>query len=198
MDFKTYLDEFKNVLDDIDEGAVGQVAELLAQARAEGRFVFVVGNGGSGANASHFCEDLAKGTLSDFEGQKRLKVLSLTDNTPAILAWGNDEGYDRIFIEQLRTYASAGDILVAISGSGNSPNILTAVEWAKENGLTTVGLTGFGGGKLRGMVDHCLHIPKNDMGMAEGAHAVIFHYYMKMLTIRFAREDGVTVNPSCV
>ena len=124
-------------------------ARSIEDAYHAGRFVFIIGNGGSGANASHLCEDLAKCTLRDFENQKRLKVLSLTDNTAGIMAWGNDEGYDRIFIEQLKNLASPGDVLLAISGSGNSPNILRAVEWANANGMTTVGITGFGGGKLK-------------------------------------------------
>src|SRR3954470_3222651 len=132
------------------------LAGLIEEAYHAGRFVFICGNGGSGANASHLCEDLAKCTLRDFENQRRLKVLSLTDNTPAILAWGNDEGYDRIFAEQLKNLASPGDLLLAISGSGNSPNILKAVEWANREGLTTVGITGFGGGKLRKIGHHNL------------------------------------------
>ena len=195
MDFPTYCDLFKGTLDQIDEGEVNRLADLLARAREAGRYVFVIGNGGSAANASHFCEDLAKGTLTDFDGQKRLKVLSLTDNTPAILAWGNDEGYDRIFVEQLRTYASPGDLLVAISGSGNSPNVLTAVTWANENGMTTVGVTGYDGGALARLAAHRLHVPIDDMGVAEGVHAVVFHYLMKVLTERFAGEDGMQTGP---
>src|SRR3954470_21150046 len=136
---------------------------LIEEAYHAGRFVFICGNGGSGANASHLCEDLAKGTLRDFERQKRLKVLSLTDNTAAIMAWGNDEGYDRIFVEQLKNLASPGDLLLAISGSGNSPNILRAVDWAGRHGLVTVGFTGFSGGKLKSLAHHTLHAAVDDM-----------------------------------
>ena len=151
-----------------------------------GRFVFICGNGGSGANASHLCEDLAKCTLRDFENQKRLKVLSLTDNTPAILAWGNDEGYDRIFVEQLKNFASPGDLLLAISGSGNSPNILKAVEWSNRHGLITVGITGFGGGKLRTLAHHSLHAAVDDMGIAESLHQVVFHWIIDDLYRRLS------------
>ena len=105
-----------------------------------------------------------------------MKVLSLTDNTAGIMAWANDEGYDRIFLEQLKNLASPGDLLLAISGSGNSPNILKAVDWANRNGLTTVGITGFGGGKLKGLARHNLHAAVDDMGMCESLHQVVFHW----------------------
>ena len=142
--------------------------------------VFVCGNGGSGSNASHFCEDIGKGSLrrEDFEDdtKKRIRILSLTDNTPYILAWGNDEGFDRIFVEQLKNLAEPGDLLVAISGSGNSPNILKAVEWSNAHGMKTYGCTGFTGGKLRGLAQHGLHVPLDDMGIVETVHLAAFHW----------------------
>src|SRR5579875_645097 len=141
----------------LDPAQIERLSELIEAAYDQGRFVFICGNGGSGANASHLCEDLNKCTLRDFESQKRLRVLSLTDNTAGIMAWANDEGYDRIFLEQLKNLASPGDVLVAISGSGNSPNIVKAVAWANEHGLTTLGITGFGGGKLKTLAHHNLH-----------------------------------------
>ena len=191
MSWTAYAQHFAKVLAAVDPAQVDALAEIFSRARNEGRYVFIVGNGGSAANASHFCEDLAKGTLSDFDTQRRLKVLSLTDNTPAIMAWANDEGYERVFVEQLRTYASPGDVLVAISGSGNSPNVLKAVEWANAHGLLTVGLTGFDGGMLRKTAAHNLHIAIDNMGTAEAAHDVVFHYLVEHLCARFAREDGV-------
>ena len=194
MDFKAYRDAFKETLDRIDGEEVARVADLFADVRRAGRYVFIAGNGGSAANASHFCEDLIKGTLRDFDRQKRLKIVSLTDNMPGILAWANDEGYDRIFVEQLKTYASPGDVLVAISGSGNSPNVLTAVDWANEHGLVVVGVTGFEGGRLRALSRYTLHIPVMNMGVAEAAHDVIFHYLVEALRERFARDDGVAAH----
>src|SRR5579885_1197210 len=143
-----YLRRVCQEIQRLDPAEMERRRELIEAAYDQGRFVFICGNGGSGANASHLCEDLAKCTLRDFESQRRLKVLSLTDNAAAIMAWGNDEGYDRIFVEQLKNLAAPGDLRLAISGSVNSPNILMAVGWANEHGLTTVGITGFSGGQL--------------------------------------------------
>ncbi len=163
-------------------------ATLIERAYLDGRFVFIIGNGGSGANASHLCEDLAKCTLRDFENQRRLKVLSLTDNTPWLMAIANDISYERVFVEQLKNLASAGDLLLAISGSGNSPNILRAVEWANENGLTTVGITGFGGGTLKSLAQENLHAPVDDMGIAESVHLAVFHWVIDDLNRRFVES----------
>src|SRR3954463_13165563 len=174
MGVKDYLERVCEEVRRLDPAQVEALAGLIEEAYHAGRFVFICGNGGSGSNSSHLCEDLAKCTLRDFERQKRLKVLSLTDNTPAILAWGNDEGFDRIFVEQLKNLASPGDLLLAISGSGNSPNILKAVDWANRKGLTTVGLTGFGGGKLKALAHHNLHVDIDDMGIVESLHQVVF------------------------
>src|SRR5437879_4208639 len=146
---KDYLDRVCREIQRLDLKQVQNLSDLIEDAYHASRFVFICGNGGSGANASHLCEDLAKCTLRDFEHQKRLKVLSLTDNTAGIMAWANDEGYDRIFLEQLKNLASPGDLLLAISGSCHRPNILKAVAWANEHGLTTLGITGFSGGQLQ-------------------------------------------------
>src|SRR5205814_2141242 len=145
---------------------LSRLANAIYHCYERGRTVFLCGNGGSGSNASHFCEDLGKGTLRredfDNDAKKRLRVLSLTDNTPYILAWGNDEGFERVFVEQLKNLAAPGDLLIAISGSGNSPNILRAVEWANRHGLRTFGCTGFDGGKLRQLAHQGLHVPLDD------------------------------------
>src|SRR5438105_11104059 len=131
---RQFLDRVAAELGRINPAEVQKLADLVHERYKAGRFVFVIGNGGSGSNASHFCEDMGKGTLArkffDDDTKKRLRIVSLTDNTPYILAWGNDEGFDRVFVEQLKNLASPGDMLVAISGSGNSPNVLKAVEWA--------------------------------------------------------------------
>jgi D-sedoheptulose 7-phosphate isomerase len=186
LNSKDYLDRVCREIQALDLGQLENVCQIVEDAYHAGRFVFIIGNGGSGANASHICEDLAKATLRDFESQKRLKVLSLTDNTSGIMAWGNDEGYDRIFIEQLKNLASPGDVLLAISGSGNSPNILRAVEWANANEMTTVGITGFGGGKLKSLAHHNMHAGIDDMGMVESLHMVAFHWIIDDLNRRFA------------
>ena len=186
---KDYLDRVCREIKALDLGQLEAFSQVIEDAYRAGRFVFIIGNGGSGANASHLCEDLAKCTVRDFENQKRLKVLSLTDNTAGIMAWGNDEGYDRIFIEQLKNLASPGDTLLAISGSGNSPNILRAIEWANANGLTTLGITGFDGGKLRKLAHHNFHAGIDDMGIVESLHSVAFHWIIDDLNRRFAEAS---------
>ena len=191
-----YLNRVCQDIQNMDQSQIEAVSELIEAAYDEGRFVFIIGNGGSGANASHFSEDLAKCTLRDFESQKRLKVLSLTDNSAAIMAWGNDEGYDRIFLEQLKNLASEGDLLLSISGSGNSPNILKAVSWANENGLKTVGITGFSGGKLKTLAHYNLHAPVDDMGIAESLHQVVFHWIIDDLYRRFSAKMLATAGAS--
>src|SRR5215813_2018137 len=180
LDPRAFLERVGQELLKIDPAQVQTLADAVWECYENRRIVFLIGNGGSGSNASHFCEDLGKGTLrrQDFDNdqKKRLRILSLTDNTPYILAWGNDEGFDRVFVEQLKNLAGPGDLLVAISGSGNSPNVLRAVEWANRNGLHTFGCTGFGGGKLRGLARQGLHVPLDDMGIVESVHLTAFHW----------------------
>lgn len=177
-----YLRRCAEVFETLDLTQVTGLADDIYAAYEAGRFVFICGNGGSGSNSSHFCEDLGKSTLDrkDFlnDERKRLKVLSLTDNTPYILAWGNDEGFDRVFVEQLKNLASPGDLLIAISGSGNSPNILNAVEWGNRKGLTTWGITGYSGGKLQSLGQKNLHVPLDDMGIVECVHLTVFHWIL--------------------
>ena len=180
LDPKQFMDKVCEELGKIDPKEVQALADVIFECYEHRRTVFICGNGGSGSNASHFCEDLGKGTLrrQDFDNdqKKRLRVLSLTDNTPYILAWGNDEGFDRVFVEQLKNLANPGDLLIAISGSGNSPNVLRAVDWANKNGMKTLGCTGFDGGKLRKMAQHGLHVPLDDMGIVESIHLTAFHW----------------------
>lgn len=167
-------------------------ADLIYQAWERGRFVFIIGNGGSGTTASHMAEDLGKSSLRSEdlrdESKKRLKVLSLTDNLGWIMAVGNDVAYDQIFVQQLMNYGSEGDLLIAISGSGNSPNILTSVDWANRHGLTTFGLTGYNGGKLKQMQKCGLHVDLNDMGMVESIHLCLFHWVLNDVFARINCE----------
>ena len=186
MSLKQYCGVFDSVMAGVDVAAVDRLMDAIEEAYRAGRFVFVVGNGGSGANASHLCEDLGKGTLSDFDHQKRLRIVSLTDNTPYILAWGNDTSFDRIFSEQLKNLASPGDLLIAISGSGNSPNILRAVEYANSIGMKTFGVSGYDGGRLLALAKDNLHVANGNMGIVEAVHGVVFHYLTEELMRRFA------------
>ena len=169
------------------EAQTDRFIATLYRGFEEGRTIFLCGNGGSAANASHFGQDLAKGTLSSMKAKRRFKVIPLTDNIGFITALANDEGYDSIFEQQLRNLAREGDLLVAISGSGNSPNVLRAVEYARSIGMTTIGVTGYDGGKLRAQSDVSVHIPIEDMGMCEALHGVVFHAAMCFLRERLAK-----------
>ena len=180
---RDYFERLQGLLALLPEQAERLVALLLRSFDAE-RTIFLIGNGGSAANASHFAQDLAKGTAPGLEASRRLRVLSLADNVGFLTALANDVGYERVFEQQLRTLARPGDLLIAISGSGNSPNVLRAVAWAREAGLETLGVTGFDGGKLRGMVDHGVHVPCDDMGICETLHAAVFHCAMSGLRER--------------
>jgi D-sedoheptulose 7-phosphate isomerase len=190
LDVRPFLQRVGEELERIDPAAVHALADAIHDCYEHGRTVFLCGNGGSGSNASHFGEDLGKGTLrrQDFDDdrKKRLRVLSLTDHTPYILAWANDEGFERVFVEQLKNLARPGDLLVAISGSGNSPNVLRAVEWANRHELRTFGCTGFSGGKLRGLAHQCLHVPLDDMGIVESIHLTAFHWVVDNLHARIS------------
>jgi D-sedoheptulose 7-phosphate isomerase len=161
----------------------------LEAAYHDGRTVFLFGNGGSAATASHFCEDLGKGTLRSIHETRRLRVMSLTDNTPYILAWANDEGYETIFEQQLRNFARRGDLAIGISGSGNSKNVLRAIEYANAAGLRTMGMTGFDGGKLRQIAGHSVHVPSYDMGVVESVHMIVAHYVVNSLRARLLDDE---------
>ncbi|MDD4869459.1 MAG: SIS domain-containing protein [Kiritimatiellae bacterium] len=167
----------------VDLVAVTKAIDLLEEAYHSGKGVFVIGNGGSASNASHFAQDISKGSIPDLSG-KRFRVMSLTDNTPFITAIANDIGYERVFDIQLSQFAREGDILVAISGSGNSPNILKAVERARELKMNIISVTGFNGGKLIKMSDIQVHVPCNDMCKSEAVHGIIFHMITDILKAR--------------
>jgi len=175
LNARDYLDAVLLEMGKVIPDEMERLSAAIFERYKSRRFVYIIGNGGSGANASHLCEDLGKGSVPTGDAP-RLKVLSLTDNTSYILAWGNDSSFERIFVEQLRNLGEPGDLLIAISGSGNSPNILRAVEWANANGIHTFGMTGFGGGKLRSIAKDCLHCPSGDMGVVESLHVIAFHY----------------------
>jgi D-sedoheptulose 7-phosphate isomerase len=184
MDFNGYKKSLFSTIEALNFDEIEKFIEMLVDAYKNDKFVFVIGNGGSAANASHLAQDLAKGTRHSPEQVKRLKALSLTDNLPFVTAQGNDEGYDSIFEQQLRTFASKGDLLISISGSGNSPNIIKAVEWANKNGLLTIGITGFDGGKLKKLSKHSVNVALNDMCTSESVHSIIFHYVILELIER--------------
>jgi D-sedoheptulose 7-phosphate isomerase len=180
-----YLARVRELLDGLPDVA-DRFVEALWQAFEADATVFLAGNGGSAAAASHFGQDLAKGTLADLRATRRFRVIPLTDNVGYITALANDEGYESIFEQQLRNLGRPGDVLVAISGSGNSPNVLRAVEYAHAIGMKTIGVTGYDGGKLRTLAQESVHIPIEDMGMCEAVHGVVFHAAMCFLRERLA------------
>lgn len=187
-----YLGRLNEEIDRIDQAAMRRWADLIYTAWENGNFVFIIGNGGSGTTASHMAEDLGKSTLHERdlndESKKRLKVLSLTDNAGWLMAVGNDLAYDQIFVQQLMNYGSVDDVVIAISGSGNSPNVLNAVDWANRHGLTTFGLTGYSGGKLKDMQSDGLHVELDDMGMVESIHLCLFHWVLNDVFARMNQE----------
>ncbi len=170
---RDYLSTLGDVLQRLPLGDIDGVVATVRRAWAEGRTVFLIGNGGSAATASHLACDLGKGLAAP--GRPRMRAIALTDNVPLMTAYANDVSYERIFAEQLASLVQAGDVVLAISGSGNSPNVLAAVELANERGATTVGLTGFQGGKLSGLAHQCVVVPSENMQQIEDAHMVIAH-----------------------
>jgi len=187
-----YLQRLQEEIAATDQQALQRWADLLYNAWEQEHFVFIFGNGGSGTTASHMAEDLGKSTLFEADLQdsskKRLKVLSLTDNAGWIMAVGNDLGYDQIFVQQLMNYASPGDLVIAISGSGNSPNVLKAVQWANQQGLKTFGLTGYDGGQLKKEQQEGLHVALDDMGMVESIHLALFHWVLNDVFARINQQ----------
>jgi len=152
---------------------IDQIAETLLHAYERGRMIYLFGNGGSAALASHFACDLGKGTANGTG--KRFRVLALTDNVPLMTAWSNDAKYEDIFSEQLSNFVQRDDIAFAISGSGNSPNVLRALRLAREAGAITVGLTGYQGGKMKELCDQCMIVPSDNMQIIEDLHLCVAH-----------------------
>ena len=173
-----YLSKLTRTLERLDRREVNKFAELLLAAYEGGRKVLVFGNGGSGSTASHFACDINKGVSYGLE--KRFRIMPLTDNMATIMAYANDVSYEEIFVEQLKNFLEPGDIVVGISGSGNSKNVLKAIEYAKQKGNTTVGICGYMGGKLREISDHSVNANFNDMQISEDVHFILMHLMMKI------------------
>lgn len=171
---KAYLQYLQLVLQRVDIAEIGCFIETLLDARRRGATIFFMGNGGSAATSSHFANDLAIGT-NDYE--QPFRVISLADNVAILTALGNDFGYEEIFVRQLRVLARQGDVLVGISASGNSPNLIKAFEYASSVGIKTVAITAFDGGKMKVMADEGVHVPTEpkEYGPAEDVHMVLDH-----------------------
>jgi D-sedoheptulose 7-phosphate isomerase len=169
-----YFEYLNKVLLSINPEEIKLFSNLLLQARETGKKIIFMGNGGSAATASHFANDISIGTRT-FD--KPFRAISITDNNAVITAIANDDGYDEIFVQQLKVILCSGDIVVAISASGNSSNVVNAINYANDNGAITVGITAFDGGLLRNVSQHSVHVPtnRNEYGPAEDAHMILDH-----------------------
>jgi D-sedoheptulose 7-phosphate isomerase len=182
-----YLEELKGLLDAFPHDRFEEVASAILSAYDNERQIFVMGNGGSGSTASHFACDINKGCC--FNVDKKFKVICLNDNIPTMMAYANDLSYEKVFVEQLKNFLMPGDVVIGISGSGNSENVIQAVLYAKENSAKTIGLTGFDGGKLAQIADVPLVASINDMQKVEDIHMIVVHMLMQYLdnTLQAAR-----------
>jgi D-sedoheptulose 7-phosphate isomerase len=178
-----YKANLLSAIETIDLERVGQAIELLAKARDEGRRIFTCGNGGSASSSSHFATDMLKGASYGYT--KRFRIMALTDSLPTITAYSNDVSYECVFVEQLKNFAEPGDVLIAVSGSGNSPNVLRAVEYANSIGCQTIGLSGRDGGALGKIAGLNLHVGHPHMGRIEDGHMIILH----MICYYFMEQD---------
>ena len=181
---KSYIDYLSSVLSNISLTDIEKFVEVLLEARERESSIFFIGNGGSAATASHFANDIAIGTRTY---EKPFRAISLCDNQAVITAIANDDGYEKIFSQQLQVLLKKQDVVVAISASGNSPNLLDAIDTAKKMNTITVGISAFDGGKMKEMVDISVHVPteKGEYGPAEDAHMVLEHlvsnYLMRLV-----------------
>ncbi len=193
LDASAYLGRLRSELERIDAAAVERWADFVFDVWTRGSTLYLIGNGGSAAAASHLSVDLGKGTVAAEklrdESHRRLRVVSLTDNVPWITAVANDLDYGQVFVQQLMSAAVDGDALIAFSGSGNSPNVLAAVDWANRRGLRTFGVTGFDGGRLKELQQDGVHVDLDDMGMVESVHVCLFHWVVDDVYAR-SQETG--------
>ena len=168
-----YLNELRETVAKFDPEAIAYLADKVQGAQRKDKFVYLFGNGGCTANTMHFCCDMDKGLL--LEKSEKFKIVSLNENIPIMTAWANDSGYENIFWRQLENFLRDGDLVFALSGSGNSKNVIKAVEYAKSQGNSVVALSGFDGGKLAQMADFCYVVPSSNMQVVEDAHSIILH-----------------------
>jgi D-sedoheptulose 7-phosphate isomerase len=185
---REYLADLRSVLDRLDTAVVDRITEAIWEGYEQGRTLFMFGNGGSAALASHFVCDIGKGTVTP--DRPRLRAISLTDNVPLLTAWANDSSYGEIFAEQLRGVVEKGDLALAISGSGNSENVVRGLQIAREAGAKTIVLTGSSGGRVKGLADICLLVPSDNMQHIEDAHLFSAHAIFTAIRRRMMQVNG--------
>jgi D-sedoheptulose 7-phosphate isomerase len=190
---KQYFEELQRVMVSLPKDDIDRIADTLVRAYDSGRTVYLCGNGGSASLASHFACDLGKGTAY-CNGGKRFRAIALTDNLPTLTAWANDSSYEDVFSEQLKNFVQAGDVALAISGSGNSKNVLNALQVAQEAGATTIGISGFQGGEMKSLCDICVIVPSNNMQIIEDLHVAMAHSIFRIVYSRISRR---TMTASC-
>ena len=174
-----YISVLQQTMDQLPQPLISEVIHVLQRARMQGSQVFIMGNGGSASTASHFVCDLAKNTRR--EGLPHFRAIGLTDNMEIFSAYANDEGYESVFSQQLINLIRPGDIVIAISASGNSKNVLNAVDEARKYGVTTIGFTGFDGGRLGQMVDIHIHVRSNIIEHVEDIHLMLEHMIVRTI-----------------
>ncbi len=182
---KGYIAKLKSAVDSVPVEKMERVADILFSAYEDNRHVYIMGNGGSAATAAHMVCDLAKGTIWPVAPtEKRFRVVSLVDNIPLMTAWTNDVEYSHVFREQLLDIVEQGDVVIGISGSGNSMNVIKALEYANSCGAITVGLTGCGGGRLKDVAKECIIVGSNNMERVEDVHQIIAHVIKTYLNVK--------------
>lgn len=189
----TYFEQLQEVVANLPAGLVEQVVTILLDSARRGSKVFVFGNGGSASTASHFACDLAKNT--QVPGAVRFRVIGLTDNIPLMTAWANDTAYDNIFAAQLEPLVESGDVVIGISCSGNSSNVLKAMAVARQAGATTIAFTGDQGGRLKEMVDLCLQVPSPRIEQQEDAHLILEHCICATVRAELAQSSAASEMP---
>jgi len=184
---RQYLNGLNGLLDGFDTEAFDRIVNSILDAYSDEQAIFIMGNGGSASTASHFACDINKGCCLDLD--KKFKVICLNDNIPTLLAYANDLDYASVFVEPLKNFFRSGDLVIGISGSGDSENVLRTIRYASENGGKTVGLTGYSGGKLGQLVDIAYVAASDDMQKIEDVHMIIVH--MIMQAVHGALHDTV-------
>lgn len=185
---KEYISDVKRLADQLSEESIGRLADAVEKAWRDGQRLLLMGNGGSSATASHIVNDLQK--CIQLDTGKALKALCLSDNTPLVFAWANDTEFANVFAPQVDCWAEPGDLIIAISGSGNSPNVIRGVEAARARGAYTFGLAGFKGGKLAEVADECIVVESENMQRIEDLHMIILHLVFSAVRERITRQSA--------